>query len=918
MRTRVFLIVLGCVFLLGVPVYAQFQANLPQIANGFLIQTTFIFFNNGDDTAEVTLALRDDNGDPFVLDLAGLGVGSTHQFTLEPGQTRFFQSDGLGENRAGAARVTSTADIGVSAIFSLLGTPPVTGVRTEAGVGSSPMLADFVIAVDTTGGFNTGLAVQNLTNSPNEITFAVPGAGVASQQADRRSPAQVSRTLPANGHLAIFVSGRDQLFPSLTDFQGRMIVSPSAPVAAVTLRQATSGVPLTTLPVVSTASLQTAFNLPQIADGDTIKTQFVIFGLAGAEPTGAQSGNAELTLTDDDGNPFPVNLSNGMSGSTFSLPLESDGALFFETEGSGPPVAGAATVVSDFPIGVSAIFTVDLPGRPTTEAGVGDSRALDRFTFPADLRSPFDTGLALFNRNDETASVELTFFNQDGGVVEESAVVIAPFSVRQITPAVSLEPMGPLTHRSQFVGQLLPGLDLTGRQGQVAVVSTHSLSALSLRQSPTTLTTLPVGPGVTDAASEPVTPGGSELLPVTVENVDLTVSATLDQQLPGGRRISGNLDSPDPVTRVWALRRSDGMIFNGASNFDRYAINVPEGSYNIHTCASIGFGTFLPSFGYVGNIVENVTVDANVIRNITVPFPNTRNVTGDVTNLEELPPLPSGSIVFLIFQDEESLYLGLALIPTPVTNYQVRLPDGDYRVSLGAVLGEDRDADNVPDTLEEAIFLLGIGELAVSGLDLSAANFAVPSLSDLSGTVSVLNDPVIPDGTLVSAFDRSAPGAAFAEQCLPPFGGGLAAVAPDGNYATVLLPGRDYSLTAILPVTGIGTEEEGLWSSFAQGGNPVPIGGDMVVNFEYPEQPAVVAVSGIVTDPSSVPLRDVEVLISAMDGIASSPDTGYTVRTMTAADGTYTAQVLSGSNYSITFDPGPPALAPPQAPGAIK
>ncbi len=910
MRIPTLLVVWSCFLLLSSPLAAQFEANLPQVANGFLIQTTFVFFNNGDETAEVRLELRNDDGAPFVLDLAGLGVGSTHEFTLEPGQTRFFPSDGRGENRAGAARVTATSAIGVSAIFSLLGPPPNVGVLTEAGVGTSPPLADFVIAVDTTGGFNTGLAIQNLSGSPNEVTFRIAGPGVASSQGFPEGVDEVSRTLPPNGHLAVFVSGRDQLFPALSDFQGRMVVSPSAPVAAITLRQARDGFPLTTLPVVSTASLQTTFKLPQIAAGDTIQTQFVIFGLADAAGVPDQSGDVELTLTDDDGNPFEVSLSNGLSGSSFSLALESDGALFFETVGGGTPVAGAASVVSDFPIGISAIFTLNLPGRPTTEAGVGDSRALDRFTLPADLTAPFDTGLALFNDNPETASVEVAFINQDGALVQDSSLAIAPFSAERIVPSEALEPMGPSSHRSRFIGQLLPGLDLSGRQGQVTVVSTHPLSALTLRQSPTTLTTLPVSAGASDAAPEPVTPGGSELLPASREGVDLRAAATVNQKLPGGRRISGTVDTSAAVARVWALRRSDGAIFDGATNVaGDYAINVPEGAYDLLACAPTTVATLPPSFGYIGARVENVTVDSNVRRDIIVPGPATRAVTGELSNLEALPPMPSGTTGFLVFHDEQSLYVGLALIQVPLTAYLVQLADGDYRVSFGAVLGVDLDFDNVPEVLEQAIFLLDLGALSVSGSDISDANFAIPVLAGVQGTVSRAGSPVIPDGTLFVAFDRSSPVASFSEQCFPAFGGGLARVGADGGYETVVVPGRSYSFSSLLPVVGADTGEEGSWFRFAEG-DPLAVAGDLTVDFPYPQQPEMVIVEGIVTDPNDVPLRDVQVSVSARDGITGAPATGYTIVTVTAADGSYTAEVLSGSSYTFTFDPGPPALAP--------
>ena len=72
------------------------------------------------------------------------------------------QTDGLGALKAGAARVTSTAAVSVSAIFAVYNESGV--FQTEAGVGSSTPATEFVIPVDTTGSFNTGVAIFNQSN----------------------------------------------------------------------------------------------------------------------------------------------------------------------------------------------------------------------------------------------------------------------------------------------------------------------------------------------------------------------------------------------------------------------------------------------------------------------------------------------------------------------------------------------------------------------------------------------------------------------------------------------------------------------------------------------------------------------------------------------------------------------------------
>ena len=142
---------------------ANATAFLPQVANGPFeggsIRTTFIFFNTNESKAEVTVRLTDNSGGPFQVTIPELGTGSEFKLTLDPGETRIFDTDGGGQLQSGAAVVTASAQIGVSSIFSILDLDG--GFVTEAGVGRSPALTEFVFPVDSTGLFNTGVALFN-------------------------------------------------------------------------------------------------------------------------------------------------------------------------------------------------------------------------------------------------------------------------------------------------------------------------------------------------------------------------------------------------------------------------------------------------------------------------------------------------------------------------------------------------------------------------------------------------------------------------------------------------------------------------------------------------------------------------------------------------------------------------------------
>jgi hypothetical protein len=493
--------------------------RLPQVANGAgAIQTTFIFVNQRNEVAEVSLHLSGADGAPLDFAIPGLGEGSPKAFQLPAGQTRFFTSDGQGDLLIGAARVESTVEIGVTAIFSILGGEGAS-LGTEAGVGVSTPATEFAIAVDTEFPFNTGVALFNLGGETSEATFEL------FDSAGNISFDPAVRPLAASGHLAVFVAGAGGLFPDAGDFKGRLLIKATAPVAAVTLRQnVATGAPLTTLPVVPVSTLKTSFNLPHIANGFAgvigIKTQFIFFSLGpGATVT--------LTATRGDGEAFPLTLSNGQSGGTFQLDLPAGGALFVETDGQGEIGNGAARISSTVPIGVTAVFRLlDADGNVTVEAGVGDSPPLYEFSIPVDTTSGFDTGVALFNNNPNPADVAFAFFGAEGGQLQ---------GVSRQTEPLTLDPLG---HEAKFAGEIFDGLGDV--RGQMAVRSTQPLAALSLRQGATTLTTLPVAAGAFEPDPGPA-PSPANLLPGTLDDVSVTADTTLDIQLPAGFSLGGSL-----------------------------------------------------------------------------------------------------------------------------------------------------------------------------------------------------------------------------------------------------------------------------------------------------------------------------------------------------------------------------------------
>ncbi len=217
---------------------AQVQSIMPHIADGLFpggsFQTTFILVNNTDSETSALLRLTGDNGSALTVTIAGLGTGSTFNLTLGPGATRILQTTGSGNLVTGAATISSGAEVGASAVFTMLDTQG--NFRAEAGVGDAPVLSQFTLPVDNTGTFDTAVAFYNPSASAVSVSLRL-------LDADGTAVGTAPLTLQPGSHTARFVS---EIFGSGTcnnrpdcasDLQGSVAVSASEGIAALVLRQ---------------------------------------------------------------------------------------------------------------------------------------------------------------------------------------------------------------------------------------------------------------------------------------------------------------------------------------------------------------------------------------------------------------------------------------------------------------------------------------------------------------------------------------------------------------------------------------------------------------------------------------------------------------------------------------------------------
>ncbi len=174
MKSRLLLtLVVLASFLLPAGAYAQNLYYLPHFVNGnfgVVYKTSFILFNNSDTAVTATLKLTDNGGNPLSANISGLGNQSQFNITLDAGATKIYQTDGVGSGQ-GAATVTATGPIGVSAVFTVSDTAG--NFISESGVGASDPLMDFMLPVDSTGSALTGLALFNPGTTDASLTLTL-------------------------------------------------------------------------------------------------------------------------------------------------------------------------------------------------------------------------------------------------------------------------------------------------------------------------------------------------------------------------------------------------------------------------------------------------------------------------------------------------------------------------------------------------------------------------------------------------------------------------------------------------------------------------------------------------------------------------------------------------------------------------
>jgi hypothetical protein len=256
----------------------------PQFADGGGYTTSLVLLNTSNTTERGTLQILANNGSPLVVYQVGGTTDSSFRYTIPPGGTFHFQTDGSPLNTAvGWVRLTpdlyGQTPVG-SGVFSY---NPGPMLISESGIPAAVSTTHARVYVDLSGDHNTGLAIANVGTSAASITLnAFQNDGVT-PAGTSQGPLQLS----ASGHDAKFA---DQFITGLPDgFTGVLDISSVTPFAALTMRSLVNERDeflMTTFPIAdANAPAPSPIVFPQVVDGGGYATQVIVISSSGAAST---------------------------------------------------------------------------------------------------------------------------------------------------------------------------------------------------------------------------------------------------------------------------------------------------------------------------------------------------------------------------------------------------------------------------------------------------------------------------------------------------------------------------------------------------------------------------------------------------------------------------------------------------------
>ncbi len=445
------------------------SAVFPQIAAGGTpsYRTSIVAINTGSVEALANLSLTKSDGAPFPITVLGdPGIrslarqppvekilssgrtGDSFNFAISPGGIARYEASSSGGLVAGYAKLASSIPLSGAALFKTMAGEVI---QSEAGVGLSRPATSFLIYIDNSNYGNSGYAIANTGGLPANLTLTLrDNRGQPKATADIR--------LEPGTHLAEFAFQR---FAQIAGegFEGSIEFGSDQPVEAVALRYDNPAQDVfSTIPVLSEIPVRsTTLYFPQVADGGTYRTNFILVNPSSAATT------AHVEFFKDDGSALGLTI-GGALRTSIDVPLDARGVAHLLTDGTPASVnVGWVRVTSPVALGGSAIFQTIGGGQISSEAGVPSAPAAAHFTTYVSSMGYTESGLALSNPNSTAVSVTLRLRDATGQVQESVSI-----------------PLDPLAHIARFFTQWF-STGFSDFEGTLELLSTGPVCAVALR-----------------------------------------------------------------------------------------------------------------------------------------------------------------------------------------------------------------------------------------------------------------------------------------------------------------------------------------------------------------------------------------------------------------------------------------------------
>lgn len=256
----------------------------PQFADGAGYTTALVLLNTSNGIETGTFQILDDLGAPLIVNQVGGSADFSFKYSIPSGGACRFQTDGF-PTTTKVGWVQLTPDVGTSTPVGtgMFGYNPGNVLVTESGVPAAASTTHARVYVDLSGGYNSGLAIANLSKSSASVS-------IRAFQSDGTTGIGTSQgplPLPANGHTAKFAGEFVAGLPA--GFTGVLDISSETPFAALTMRSLSNergNSLLTTFPIADlNHSAPSPILFPQLADGGGYVTQFILLSPGGTAST---------------------------------------------------------------------------------------------------------------------------------------------------------------------------------------------------------------------------------------------------------------------------------------------------------------------------------------------------------------------------------------------------------------------------------------------------------------------------------------------------------------------------------------------------------------------------------------------------------------------------------------------------------